>query len=548
MTATKQGLDRLRIGRRALVGGTIGAALSLPVANAIAGGVPARTSSLAQPQDSTPAVGSGGTLVVDININPENLDIHQGLTAATNVITSQIFEGLLRYTPGTVEIEPWLAESWESSEDGMEWIFNLRQGVTFHDGTPFNADAVKFNFDRQFDTTNEYYAMGQWTGVYDYDFLASCEVIGEYQVKFTQKTAFNKTLSRLGNFNIVSPTGVQTHREAFTEHPIGTGPYAFDRWDKGQQVVLKRFDDWWYKTPALDQLVFKAVIEMGARTAALLSGEVQFTVQISPEIIEQLEGNDDFQIVMAPTGSVWFLAMNMEFEKFSDIRVRQALNYAVDKETIVSAVLGDTVDIAHGPLAPAYADYNPAVESYFTYDPEKAKALLAEAGYVDDAEIVFYVPIGDPSMLSAEEMGTVIQDNLREVGISTKIESLEAVTWMDQIRSPANELTEMSWNLSPLEPAYVFDGLFTKASLPPGFNTSYYVNDEMETLMATAKTSLDPEEVHQAYMRMQEIVMEDVPIVPVCHRRQLFGMSSTVKGFTAQPSGAYLFYDVWVEN
>ncbi|MGH2549992.1 MAG: ABC transporter substrate-binding protein, partial [Thermomicrobiales bacterium] len=391
-------------------------------------------------------------------------------------------------------------------------------------------------------------AMGQWTGVYDYDFLASCEVVGEYQVNFTQKTAFNKTLSRLGVFSIVSPTGVQTYREGFTENPIGTGPYAFDRWDKGQQVVLKRFDDWWYKTPALDQLVFKAVIEMGARTAALLSGEVQFTVQISPEIIEQLEGNDDFQIVMAPTGSVWFLAMNMDFAKFSDIRVRQALNYAIDKETIVSAVLGDTVDIAYGPLAPAYADYNPAVESYFTYDPEKAKALLAEAGYIDDAEIVFYVPIGDPSMLSAEEMGTVIQDNLREVGISTKIESLEAVTWMDQIRSPANELTEMSWNLSPLEPAYVFDGLFTKAALPPGFNTSYYVNDEMETLMATAKTSLDLEEVHQAYMRMQEIVMEDVPIVPVCHRRQLFGMSSTVKGFTAQPSGAYLFYDVWIEN
>jgi peptide/nickel transport system substrate-binding protein len=529
-----------RIGRRQFVGGAV-----VGVAGAAIGG--SLVSERALAQEGTPT-GSGGTLVVDININPENLDVHQSLTAATSVINGQIYESLLRFKPGTVELEPWLAESWESTADGMEWTVNLRQGVLFHDGTPFNAEAIKFNYDRQFDTTSEYYAMGQWTAYMDYDFIGSCEVLSEYQVKFTLKTPFNKVLSRLANFSVVSPAAVQQYREAFTENPVGTGPYAFERWDKGEQVVLKRNDSWWFQTPSLDQLVFKAVIEMGARTASLLSGETQFTVQISPEIVQQLEGNDDFTIVMAPTGSVWFLAMNVNYPKFADLRVRQALNYAIDKETIVSGVLGDTVDIAHGPLSPAYADYNPKVETYFSYDPEKAKALLAEAGFVDDSEIVFYVPIGDPSMLSAEEMGTVIQDNLREVGISTKIESLEAVTWMDQIRSPANELTEMSWNLAPIEPAFVFDGLFTKASLPPGFNTSYYVNDEMETLMATAKTSLDTEEVSNAYKRMQEIVMEDAPIVPVCHRRQLFGISNRVKGFVAEPSGAINLYTVWVEG
>lgn len=545
MSETMRTIGATAIDRRDLVkGAAIGA-------GALAAGLPGIAPlATASAQDATPEArvleeGSGGTLVVDINLDPETLDVHQTLTAATSNVVAQIFEGLVRAKPGTVEVEPALATAWEQAADGLSWTFTLRQGVTFHDGTPFNAAAVKFAYDRQFDPENEFYPLGQWTLPSSFDFLAGTEVVDDYTVRFTLSKTFNKFLYRIGDLGIVSPDAVAKYRETFGENPVGTGPYLFQQWDKGQQVVLARNDAWWGGTPTLDQVVFRGIIEPGARTAALVSGDVQIAIQISAEMVQQLQGNDAYRVVSGPTGSLWFLAMNVEFPAFADLKVRQAMNYAIDKDTLVSAVLTDTADIAYGPLSPAFAVYNPKVEEFFSYDPDKAKALLAEAGY-QDSEIVFRVPIGDPNMLAAEEMGTVIQDNLRAVGITTTIQSAEAVTWMDEIRSPENELTEMSWNIAPILPDDMFNGILSKASLPPGFNTSYWVDDEYEELLAIGRTSLDEQEVADAYKRMQEIVMEQAPIVPVCHRRSLYGVSNTVHNFFAEPTGAFYLYNVWV--
>jgi peptide/nickel transport system substrate-binding protein len=541
--------ENIGTNRRSFIGRSAAAGMAIPTLLPSLGlGNP----SGALAQDATPAgqpldEGTGGTLVIDLNFDPETLDPHQGLTAAASFCMEQMFESFVRFKPGTVEIEPWLAESWDTSEDGLTWTFHLRQGVLFHDGTPFNAEAVKFNYDRQFDPANEFNALGQWTAVASFDFLESVSVVDEFTVEFKLSRVYNKFLLRLGGLSWVSPAAVQASREGFGENPVGTGPFAFQQWDKGQQVVLKRNDNWWGGVARLDQVVFRAIIEPGARTAALLSGEVNLTVQISPEIAQQIETESSLRVESAGTGSVWFLAMNVEFPKFSDLRVRQAINCAIDKEVIVSAVLGDTVDVAHGPLAPSYIDYNPKVTEYYAYDPERAKQLLTDAAYVDDTPIVFRVPIGDPSMLAAEEMATVIQDNLREVGISTEIETSDAVSWMDAIRAPQNELTEMSWNLAPVSPDDVFSGVLSRSSLPPGFNTSYWVNEEFEELLLVGSTSLDEAEVNAAYMRCQEIVMEEAPIVPVCHRRSLYGVSNLVHNFRAQPGGGLFLIEVWVE-
>jgi peptide/nickel transport system substrate-binding protein len=531
MTDVASELLNKRLTRRTAIAGAAGAAVaasSLSLGNGVAA------------QDAT-----GGTLVIDLGSEPENLDPQQGLAATTSMITGQMFEALVRSTPGTTDLEPCLAESWESSEDGLSWTFKLRQGVKFHDGTDFNADAVKFNYDRQFDSTNEFYSLGSWSGVSSYDFLESVEVVDPMTVTWHLTTPFNKFLYRMAAFVFVSPAAVQQYREAFVDNPVGTGPYKFDRWDKGEQVVLAPNPEYWSYTPSLGQIAFKAITEAGSRTAALLSGEVHLTVEISPETAEQLSSNDAFTVATGPTGSLWFLAMNVEFPTFSDVRIRQALNYAIDKETIVSAILNDTVDLAYGPLSSAFADYNSAVEGYFTYDPDKAKSLLEEAGY-DGTEVVFRTSIGGSGMLSPEEMATFIQDNLREVGFNAKIETIEFVSWMDAIRDPQNELTVMSWNISPIEPDLMFNGILSKASFPPGFNTSYWSDDEMEQLIATGRSSLDETEVHNAYMRAQEIVMEQVPIVPVCHRRQVYGLSKRVQNFQPQPSMDFLLRDVTV--
>jgi peptide/nickel transport system substrate-binding protein len=490
---------------------------------------------------------AGGTLIVDLGSEPENLDVQQALAGTTAMLDAQIFESLLRTKPGTLELEPWLAESWEGSTDGLTWIFKIRQGVTFHDGTPLDAEAVKFNFDRQFDPENEYYQLGQWSAQTYFDFIDTVTVIDAATVEFKLKSTFNKFEYRMAGFSIVSPTGVQTHREAFPENPVGTGPYRFDRWDKGEQVVLAAYESYWGTPPTLGQVVFKAITEAGARTAALLSGEVHIAVEITPETMEQLQADDAFEVVTGPTGALWFLAMNVENPHFTDVRVRQAVNYAIDKETIVSAILNDSAEIAHGPLSPAYTEYNPAVENLYTYDPEKAKSLLAEVGWDSNTEVTFYCSIGGSGMLAPEEMATVIQDNLREVGFTTSIIVQEFVTWMDSIRDPQNDLTVMSWNVTPAEPDALFSGVLAEGGLPPGFNTSYWTNAEAEELIATGRVSLDAEAVKTAYFRLQEIVMEEVPIVPVCHRQQLYGVSRSVQGFVAVPSMELILEGVTVQ-
>jgi len=491
---------------------------------------------------------SGGTLVIDLGSEPENLDAQQGLAGTTELLTDQIFESLLRVTPGTLEVEPWLADEYSSSEDGLVWTFHIRQGVVFHDGTPLDAEAVKFNYDRQFDKENEFYALGQWSNSSYFNMIEGVSVIDPETVEMRLLAPFNMFAYRLTGFTIVSPTAVAEHREAFTDNPVGTGPLRFDRWDKGQQVVLVRNDEYWNTPATLDQVAFRAIAEAGSRAAALLSGEIHLAVEITPEIALQLQTNDAFEIVTGPTGALWFLAMNVEQEHFSDVRVRQAINYAVDKETIVSAILNDTVDIAYGPLSPAYLDYNPAVESMYSYDPDQARALLADAGWDESTEVTFFCSIGGSGMLSPEEMATFIQDNLRDVGINATIVTEDFVTWMDTIRSPENDLTVMSWNITPAEPDNLINSVLSQASLPPGFNTSYWSNDEVESLLEIGRSSVDPEEVTETYHRIQEIVMEEAPIVPVCHRQQLFGVSKRVQGFAAIPSMELILDGVTVQD
>lgn len=494
--------------------------------------------------------GTGGIIVFDLGSEPENLDPPQTLAYTTSLLAGQMFEPLVRFAHGTLEVEPWLAESWESSEDGLDWTFTLREGVTFHDGTPFNAEAVKFSFDRQMDEESPYYAMGQWTTTVDLSIIESVTVDDEKTVSFRLTGPYSKFLERMtGALDwIVSPAAVEQFGEAFLENPVGTGPYVFDRWEKGQQVVLRRNETYWNGTPGLDEIYFRAIPEEGARLAALLGNEVNMSLDIGPETVDLLRASPGHTIASGPTGAVWFLAMNVESEPFKDLKVRQAVNYAVDKRAIVEDVLRNTVEVAHGPLAPAYAEYNPAVEEFFSFDPEKAKALLAEVDWPADREVVFRCSIGGSGMLLPEEMATVIQDNLRAVGMQTRLEVTEFVSWMDAIRNEQNELTVMSWNVAPTEPDYVFNGILSKGSFPPGFNTSFWSDPEMEELLAEALNTPDPEVAKAAYMRAQEIVMEQAPIVPVCHRQQIYGYANTIQNFSPTPSMALDLINVWVEG
>ncbi len=535
---------RGRFRRRSLVQGAVAAGVTLPFLGTTIAARPSR-SAAAQTE------GQGGILVFDLGSEPENLDPHQIVAYTTSLLVGQIAEPLVHLSPENLELEPWLAESWEGAADGLAWTFTLREGVTFHDGTPCDAAAVKFSFDRQLDEANPFYATGQWTDEGNYAMVEEVRVDAPNVVTFVLSTPYNQFVQRLANTSggwIVSPTAVETLGDAFIESPVGTGPYLFDRWDKGQQVVLRRNDAYWGGTPGLDEIYFRALTEEGARLTALLTGEVTMALDLGPEMVGRLSDSDDHSVVSGPTGSIWFLAMNVESEAFADPRVRQAVNLAVDKRAIVEDVLQNTVTTGHGPLSPAYPEYNPAVESFYAYDPARAMELLAEAEWPADRQVVFRCSIGGSGMLLAEEMATVIQENLRAVGMETALEVTEFVSWMDAIRNAQNELTVMSWNRAPIEPDGLFNGILSEQSLPPGFNTSFYVNEEVEELYQTGRVSTDPEEATAAYQRAQELIMADAPIVPVCHHQQTYALSNTVQNFVPRPNMELDLRQVWVQQ
>lgn len=479
-------------------------------------------------------------LVVALLADPENLDPHQYDSSNAYYVIGEMFEGLVRHPAGSTEIEPALAEKWQMSDDGTQYTFTLRQGVTFHDGTPFNAEAVKFNFDRQADPNNAYYSLGAFWYWAAYMWpVTSLDVVDEFTVRYTLSQPYAYFLEYLcgGMGMMVSPAAVEQYGEDFVQNPVGTGPYKFAKWDKGQQIALEAYDGYWGAKPAIKQVVFRPIPEEATKMASMLTGEVHLALEIGPVSKAQLEASSAHTVFTAPTGSIWFMSMNVQQKPFDDLRVRQAIAHAVNKESIVHDILKDTADIAQSPIAPAYPCYNPDITVY-EYNPDKAKQLLAEAGYADGLSVLFDVPQSGSGMQLPVEMATAIQADLAAVGIDAKIEITEFNTWMDRIRTPEVQLAEMSWNVPPAVEDDILSNVFSEPGLPPeGFNTSWYANDQVLALLKEAGSIADLEGRCKLIREAQKLITDDAPAVFVDHARLVYGLDSRLEGFAPTLDG-----------
>jgi len=346
----------------------------------------------------------------------------------------------------------------------------------------------------------------------------------------------------------VSPEAVEEYGEDFGQHPVGTSAYKFVNWDRGQQVVLERYEDYWGGEAAIKDVVYRPIIEEMSKLAALLTGEAHLAYSNSPATIQKLQEEEDTTVFGMPTGAVWFLSMNTQREPFTDIRVRRAIAHAINKEAIVHNTLQDTVDIAHGPLGPAYQCSNPDVTVY-EYDPEKAKQLMAEAGYPDGFEVTFEVPQSGSGMQLPVEMATAIQADLAAIGITAKIEITDFVTWMGRIRTEEVELAVMSWNPPPTVETHTLLNVFTDQGLPPnGFNTAWYINPEVKELLEQATVTIDDTERCNLLLRAQQMIVDDVPVVFVDHDTQYYAIDDRLEGFNPSlGSHAYLWSVRWKE-
>ncbi|MCE0505236.1 ABC transporter substrate-binding protein [Roseivivax sp. GX 12232] len=488
-----------------------------------------------------------GVLVVGQIAEPKALD-PAAVTAVNDFrILMNVYDGLVRYRDGTLEVEPALATDWEISEDGTEYTFSLREGVTFHDGSAFNAEAVKFNFDRMLDEEHPYYDTGPFPLSFFFSAIETVEALDETTVKFTLNEPYAPFLSNLAYPTglIVSPAAVEEHGSDFGRNPSGTGAFRFAEWRPNEAVVVEANPDHWDGAPALEAVVFRPITDASTRTAEMLAGGIDLMVEVPPVALSQFEG-DSYALHEQAGPHLWFLILNAKEGPFADKLVRQAANYAVNKEAIVNEVLEGTAEVAAGPTPPAFAwAYNEELSPY-PYDPEKARALLAEAG-AEGAELTFYVTEGGSGMLDPVAMGTAIQADLEAVGFDVTIETYEWNTFLGEVNPGLEgkaDMAEMAWMTNDPD-TLPFLALRSEAWPDQGgFNSGYYANPEVDSLLEEARRATDQDERARLYKEMQAIVHEDAPWVFVANWKQNAVTNDRVEDFTLQPSFFLLLDEV----
>ena len=480
-----------------------------------------------------------GVLVVGQIAEPKSLD-PAAVTAVNDFrILVNLYEGLTVYTPGTLEVAPGLAESWEISQDGTEYTFHLRSGVSFHDGTPFNAEAVKFNFDRMLNEDHPYHDTGPFPLAFFFSAVEDTAVIDDLTVKFKLNGPYAPFMSNLAYPTglMVSPAAVMASGVDFGRSPVGTGPFKFAEWRSNEAVVIEKNPDYWGEPAGTEAVVFRPVTDANTRVAEMLAGGIDMMVEVPPTSLSEFSG-DGFQVVEQAGPHVWFLILNAKEGPMADKRVRQAANYAINKEAIVNDVLEGTADVAAGPTPPAFAwAYNAELDPY-PYDPDKARALLAEAG-AEGAELTFYVTEGGSGMLDPVAMGTAIQADLAAVGLEVKIETYEWNTFLGEVNPGLEgkaDMAEMAWMTNDPD-TLPFLALRT-AAWPDqgGFNSGYYSNPKVDELLEAARVATDQDERARLYKEMQVIVQEDAPWVFVANWKQNAVTSDRVGNFRLEPS------------
>lgn len=426
-------------------------------------------------------------LTLGMVLEPPHLDPTAGAAAAIDeVVYANVFEGLTRIgSDGAVQ--PGLAENWVISDDGLTYTFELREGVTFHDGTTLDAGDVVFSLDRARGeaSVNAQKAL--------FEPIESVEQMDELTVEITLSRPAGDFLYNMGwgDAVIVAPESAETNKE----NPVGTGPFRFAQWQKGAAVTLERFDGYWGEAPALEQVTIRFIPDPAAATAALLAGDVQaFPNLPTPESIPQFEADPRFEVVIGSTEGETILSTNNAKAPFDDIRVRQAIAHAIDRQAIIDGAmfgLGTPIGSHFAPHHPAYMEL---VETY-PYNPDRARELLAEAGHGGGISATLKLP--PPSY--ARRGGEVIAAQLREVGIDLEIIPVEWAQWLEQVFTNTDyDLTIVSHT----EPNDI--GIYAREDYY--FN---YDNDDFDAVIEELSVTAGEDARYELFRKAQQIIAED---------------------------------------
>lgn len=525
--------------------------ITLVLALAACSGAPEATTSA--PGNPSPE-SSGGTETgsqggsITISVGPEIPVFDPQLaTGLANVgITNLVIEVLVYPDPETGEPTPGLAESWEPLEGGSVWRLNLRQGVEFTDGTPFDAEAVKFNLDRILDPATESPFRGRLSAVEE------VLVVDDHTVDIQLTGPFGPFIRLLGEpgIGMNSPAQVDALGADYPTDPIGTGPFILDSFTPGQGAVLVANEDYWGGRPLLDEVRTLPIPDDPARVVALEAGDVQLIYNVPSQDLARLEDNPDLELLQAPGARAIELNINHSVEPFDDVRVRQALHHAIDKQALNETVFAGLAEVSTSfftSRAFGYSEQEP-----YEYDVERARELLAEAGYPDGFET--RLSYGEGLYLSSPEVAQTLQAMLGEAGIVVELEPIESATFLSDFYKPASEnpyeLAISGISNGPLDAwkgTQHYHGT-RSGFISDGSNQMFYSNPDVDAALDTGETSADPEVRAEAYAEAQRLLWEDAVTVPLYIQPQFVAKSSALRDVFVRANETVDLFTAWLAD
>ncbi|MDQ3964321.1 MAG: ABC transporter substrate-binding protein [Actinomycetota bacterium] len=515
----------------------------------------------------------GATMAFGTSADPVVLDGALVSDGESLRAIDQMFEGLVTLAPGGTEVVAGLASDWEISEDAMTYTFTLEEGVTFHDGEPFNADAVCFNFDRWFnfpkqfqgaDATYYYQTVfGGFAGSED-ALYESCEATDESTVtlQLTRPSASLLGALALTNFTFGSPAALeefgadegkinadslfQATGDYGTEHPTGTGPFMFKEWDRGEQLVMERNPEYWGEFEGnIETLIFRPIADGAARLQALQTGEIQGYDLVDPQDYETIEGSEDLQLLERPAFNVAYVGFNRAVDPLDDLAVRQAIAHAINRQEIVDAFYAGQGVVAKEFMPPELFGYADDVTEY-EFDPDKAKQILQDAGYTLPIEIEFAYPtdVSRPYMpdpqANAEAMAQDLEDCCFKV-------NLVSDTWSPDYLAKADTgkyaVRLLGWTGDFGDPDNFIGTFFQTPQKAWGFE-----NEEIFSCLNEAEIETDTEARTAMYEECNRLIMDFLPGVPYAHTEPALAFTANVSGYQPSPVSLEPFSLVTVES
>ncbi|MDC7289913.1 glutathione ABC transporter substrate-binding protein [Blautia schinkii] len=472
------------------------------------------------------------------SMDPANIPDTSAISA-----TRGVYENLVQFNEDQ-EIVGQLAKSWEVSDDSLTYTFKLQEGVKFHDGTDFNSAAIKANYDRVVDEKNKLrqrrtFIVAQNDGT-EKERVASIETPDDYTVIFTLSEPWSPFINRLTQFCIISPAALEEYGNDIMNHPCGTGPYICTEWEEGDHTSFKRNEDYWGEKPGVDTVTIKEVPEAGSRTAMLQTGEADMIYPTPADQIEAIKSVDDVNVLTADSNIMRYVTLNMDLPELQDQKVRQAMNYAIDKDAYIALMYSGNGKPATSIVPSIIGGYEE--QTPYTYDVEKAKELMKEAGYEDGFKLTLW---GDNTTQEIKGM-TFVKQQLAQIGIEVEVMPMESATVNDKIYVEKDEAEINMWYVNWSASDFTMDGsvrslLYSTMCPPTSANTAYYNNPDFDKLLDEGLHTADLEEQAKVYSEAQKMAWDAAPWLFLGNDQIIYSTKSYVSGVYVAPDGAFNF-------